>query len=232
MHKSPQWSAQSAASTFVASDLYIIGTGGLAKEVAQLARRIDPGAERWPMIHYVTHDVAEMNQPRPFGAIDYLDEALATLTSPTDVVIGIGHAQLRRRIALSLSGHAQLRFPNLIHPRVELDPTLIALGVGNIITQGVVMTCDIALGDFNLLNLNVTIGHDSRLGSYNVINPGCSISGNVTINDACLFGTGSRVLETLYVADDVALGAGAVLTRSIHTVGGTYVGVPARRICT
>ena len=216
----------------MAPDLYIIGTGGLAKETAQLARRIDPNAERWPMIHYVTHDVAELNQPRPFGAIDILDEALAMLASPADVVIGVGHAPLRRRIALSLRGHAHLRFPNLIHPRVELNPAVIALGVGNIITQGVVMTCDIALGDFNLLNWNTTIGHDCRIGSYNVINPSSSISGNVTISDACQFGTGSRVLETLHVADDVTLGAGAVLTRSIHTAGGTYVGVPARRIAT
>lgn len=228
MHTSPRWSTQSVVSTSVASDLYIIGTGGLAKETAQLARHIDPRAERWPIIHYVTHDIAELNKLHPFGAIDILDEELSTLTSPADVVIGIGHPFLRRRIARSLRGYAHLRFPNLVHPRVELDAALISLGVGNIITQGVVMTCDIVLGDFNLVNWNATIGHDCSIGSYNVINPCSSISGNVTISDACLFGTGARVLETLHVADDVVLGAGAVLTRSIHTSGGTYVGVPAR----
>ena len=216
----------------MAPDLYIIGTGGLAKEAAQLARRIDPNAERWPMIHYVTHDVAELNQPRPFGAIDILDEALATLASPADVVIGVGHVPLRRRIALSLRGHSHLRFPNLIHPCVELDPAVIAIGVGNIITQGVVLTCDITLGDFNLLNLNVTVGHDCRVGSYNVINPGSSVSGNVTLGDACLVGTGARILEGLQVADGIILGAGAVLTRSIASVGSTYVGIPARRAST
>jgi len=212
------------------SDLYIIGTGGLAKEAAQLARRIDPDSIRWQRIRYVTHAPSELGQVRPFGSIDLLDDALATLDKPTDIVVGVGHAQLRRRIAVAIRDHAYLRFPNLIHPRVELDPNLVSLGVGNMITQGVVTTCDITLGDFNLLNWNVTVGHDCRIGSYNVINPGGSVSGNVTIGDACLIGTGARILETLQVADDVALGAGAVLTRSIEIAGGTYVGIPAYRV--
>lgn len=214
----------------MASDLYIIGTRGLAKESAQLARRIDPGATRWPRLHYVTHDATELGQARPFGTVDTLDNTLAVLQQPVDVVIGIGHVPLRRRIALRLRSHPQLRFPNLVHPRVELDPALVSLGIGNMITQGVVITCDIALGDFNLLNWNVTIGHDCRIGSYNVVNPGSSVSGNVTMGDACLIGTGARILENRRVADDVALGAGAVLTRSIDTAGGTYVGIPAHKV--
>ena len=216
----------------MAPDLHIIGTRGLAKEAAQLARRIDPDAVRWRRIRYVTHDPAELGQARPFGTVDLLDEALATLDSPADVIIGIGHAPQRHRVAVALRGHAHLRFPNLIHPRVEVDPALVSLGVGNMITQGVVITCDIALGDFNLVNWNVTIGHDCRIGSYNVINPGSSVSGNVTLGGACLIGTGARILEGLQVADNVTLGAGAVLIRSIDTAGGTYVGIPACRVST
>jgi sugar O-acyltransferase (sialic acid O-acetyltransferase NeuD family) len=177
----------------------------------------------------VTHDPDELGQPRPFGAIDLLDEALIATGTAADVVIGIGHAPLRRRMAAALQGNAHLRFPNLIHPRVELDPGLVSIGVGNMITQGVVMTCDITLGDFNLLNWNVTIGHDCRLGSYNVINPGSSVSGNVTMGDACLIGTGSRILENLSLCSDLIVGAGAVVTKSISAAG-SYIGVPARKL--
>lgn len=214
----------------MASDLYIIGTSGLAKEAAQLARRIDPSAVRWPRLHYVTHDTKELGQPRPFGIVDTLDDTLIALQKPIDVVIGIGHAQLRYRIAQRLRSQPMLRFPNLIHPSVELDPALVSLGIGNMITQGVVMTCDIVLGDFNLLNWNVTIGHDCQIGSYNVMNPGSSVSGNVTMGDACLIGTGARILEHRSIANNVALGAGAVLTRSVETAGGTYIGIPARKV--
>ena len=43
------------------SDLLIAGTSGLAKEAAQLARRIDPKRERWSHIRYVTHSADEQH---------------------------------------------------------------------------------------------------------------------------------------------------------------------------
>lgn len=218
----------SAASSIVAVELFVVGTQGLAKEAAQIARRIDPQGATWRRIRYVTHDVSLLGQVRPFGQIDVHDDDLLALASPADVVIGIGHPPLRRRIALLLRTNPLLRFPNLIHPHVELDPEMVRLGIGNMITQGVVLTCDIELGDFNLLNWNATVGHDCHIGSFNVINPGSSISGNVTIGSACLIGTGARILEGRRVADGTTLGAGAVLTRSIQLPGGTFVGVPAR----
>jgi acetyltransferase-like isoleucine patch superfamily enzyme len=97
------------------------------------------------------------------------------------------------------------------------------------LTQGVVMTCDIRIGDFNLLNWNTTIGHDAVVGSYNVINPASSISGYVQLADACLLGTGCRVLEGLTIASGVTIGAGAVVTRSIADPG-VWLGVPAREL--
>lgn len=212
----------------MALDLFIIGTSGLAKEAAQLARRIDPDAAIWSNIHYVTNDPSLLGQARPFGVVNALDDVLHNRRVPTDVAIGIGHPKIRRQVAASLRTNIHLRFPNLVHPRVELDSNFVRIGVGNMITQGVVLTCDIALGDFNLLNWNVTVGHDCRIGSYNVINPGSNVSGNVTLGDACLIGTGARILEGRHIADDVTLGAGAVLTKSVTTPGEVYIGIPAR----
>ena len=212
------------------TELFIVGTQGLAKEAAQLARRIDAAARTWSTIHYVTNEPSQLGERRPFGSIDTLDEMLRERKEPADVVIGIGYPHLRQRIAVALAANPNLDFPNLVHPNVEVDPGLVRLGRGNMITRGVVLTCDIELGSFNLLNWNVTVGHDCRIGSYNVINPGSSVSGNVTVGDACLIGTGARILEGLRLADEVTLGAGAVLTRSIKASAGTYVGVPAHRV--
>jgi sugar O-acyltransferase (sialic acid O-acetyltransferase NeuD family) len=209
-------------------ELLIVGTSGLSKEAAQLARRMDPHGTRWHKIGYVTHLRDELGTRMPFGEVCELDETLAQRNEAVDVVIGIGHPNRRRDVAMRLSSNAALDFPNLIHPTVEIDDNLVSLGRGNMVTQGVVMTCDIHLGDFNLVNWNSTIGHDSIIGSYNVINPGSSVSGRVRIGDACLLGTGCRVLETLQIASGVTVGSGAVVTRSILQAG-TYLGVPARR---
>ena len=165
-------------------ELLIIGCSGLAKEAAQLARRIDPHSLRWPRISYVGQTAAEIGTALPFGTVQYQDAELATRSEPADVVIGIGHPRARRMAATRLRANSALQFPNLVHPSVDIDPALVRLGTGHMLTLGVVVSCDIRIGDFNLLNWNSTVGHDAVLGSFNVINPSSSVSGRVTLGDA------------------------------------------------
>lgn len=210
-------------------DLLIVGTSGLAKEAAQLARIIDPDAERWGRISYVAESDAQRGRRLLHGTVDYTDGDLGSMSGDVDVVVAVGHPALRRRIAARLRDNERLSFPNLVHPQVDIDGLSVTVGVGNMLTKGVVVTCDIAIGDFNLVGWNSTIGHDASIGSYNVVNPGSNISGWDIIGDACLLGTGCQVLERLTIASDVTIGAGAVVTRSID-VPGTYVGIPARLV--
>ena len=211
-------------------ELLIVGTGGLAKEAAQLARQCDPNAERWDRIHYVAESPTMIGTTLPYGVVRYVDADVAGRIGECDIVIAVGQPRPRRQVAQRLASNPVLSFPNLIHPGVDIDPNHVSLGRGNMIAKGVVLTCEITLGDFNLVNWNVTIGHDATVGSYNVLNPSCNVSGNTVIGDACLLGTGCQVLEQLTVASEVTVGAGAVVTRSLTVPGGIYVGIPARRL--
>ena len=231
MHNWKQWRLPSLPTFAMPAELLIVGTGGLAKEAAQLARRMDPQGLRWDRMAYVTSDPEQLGTALPFGSVAYLDDDLMRFARGVDVVIGIGMPTVRRTVAEKLRGNPALAFPNLIHPRTELDPHVVEIGCGNMITQGVIITCDVHLGDFNLLNLNTTIGHDCRIGSFNVINPGCSVSGRVHLADECLLGTGCCILANLSVCSQTSIGAGAVVTKSI-TEPGVYIGVPARRMRT
>lgn len=213
----------------MSSELLIIGTSGLAREVAQLARQIDPDAIRWSQISFVAEDASQMGGCLTYGYVRSTDALLLSRTMPADVVIGIGHPKVRRKVAHQLSLNPHFAFPNLIHPSVDVDISSVSIGHGNIITKGVVITCDISIGNFNLLNWNTTIGHDVIIGSHNVVNPGCNLSGYVSLGDACLIGTGAQVLERKTIASDIIVGAGAVVTRSL-TVQGIYVGIPARQM--
>lgn len=208
-------------------ELLIFGTAGLAKEFAQLARRIDPVESRWSTIAYVTNELAERGRALPFGSIRYSDHDISHLIEHADALIGVGYPALRRNIVERLMQYKTLDYPNLLHPALDIDRNLVHFGKGNTVTQGVVMTCDIAIGDFNHINLNTTVGHDTRIGSFNVINPGSNISGGVTIGDECLIGTGASILEGLSIASGTQIGAGAVVTKSIDEPG-IYIGVPAR----
>jgi sugar O-acyltransferase (sialic acid O-acetyltransferase NeuD family) len=208
------------------AELLILGSSGLAKEMAHLARAIDPDARRWQDIAYVTHDPSELGRELLHGRVRYLDGDVLARRDSADAVVGVGHPGLRRRLAARFGAVAALHFPTLVHPSVTLSAS-VHHGRGNAITQGVALTCDIVLGDFNLLNLNTTVGHDVRMGHWNVVNPGCNLSGGVTLGDACLLGTGSQVLEGRSLVSGTVLGAGAVLTRDAAEPA-TWVGLPAR----
>lgn len=208
--------------------LYIIGTGGFAKEVGQLAHTINATRPRWSSIQYLAEDKSQIGGVLPFGKIVGTDELL-NREEEVDVAIGIGRPSIRRSVAGEILRRPWLSAPNLIHPRVDIDNRWIRMGVGNIITCGVILTLDIVVGDFNVFNLNCTVGHDASIGNYCVINPATNISGGVKIGDECLIGTGAQILEHVSIVGGTTVGAGAVVVKTIAEPG-IYVGVPGRRI--
>jgi sugar O-acyltransferase (sialic acid O-acetyltransferase NeuD family) len=205
--------------------LYVVGTSGLAREMAQLASQI--GA--WDLVGFVSDGSQPIGMPIGPGRIVITDELLLRENPDADVVLGVGRPALRLAAGRRLSAANRLGFPNFVHPSAICDPRDTELGVGNAITAGCVFTVDIIAGDYNLFNWQTTVGHDARLGAGNVLNPGVNISGGVVIGDAVLIGTGAQVLEKRTVADGATIGAGAVVTRDV-AAGTTVVGVPARPI--
>jgi sugar O-acyltransferase (sialic acid O-acetyltransferase NeuD family) len=209
--------------------LLIVGTSGYAKEVAQIARRIDPGKEIWDAISYVSETKKDRGGSRLHGRIDFCDEDLVEGSVSGDVVIGVGEPELRRKIASRCAGLPGLSFPNLVDPSVEIDRDLIVLGRGNVLHRGIILTCDAVIGDFNLFNKGAIISHDVRIGSYNSVQPGATLLSRSVVGDGCTIGAGARMLPGTSIPDGTTLGAGAVLLRTI-SVPGVYVGVPARRL--
>jgi sugar O-acyltransferase (sialic acid O-acetyltransferase NeuD family) len=203
--------------------LYVVGTGGLAREMAQLASQIGT----WDLIGFVSDGSQPLGMRVGPGRIVATDEALFLEDPDADVVVGIGRPAARLAAGRHLSAANRLRFPTLMHPSARCDPSDVEMGRGNVITAGCVFTVAIVANDFNLFNWQTTVGHDARLGAGNVLNPAVNVSGGVVIGDAVLIGTGAQVLEGRTVADGATVGAGAVVTRDV-AAGTTVVGVPAR----
>lgn len=208
--------------------LYIIGTGGLAREMAQLALQINDARPTWDFVGFVSASSPDAGLDLGFARVVGDDAWLLASDVEADLVIGIGTPQHRARgLERYLSAGARFTYPNLIHPTALLDSRLVQLGIGNAITAGCILTTDIQLGDFNLFNLQTTVGHDARIGNYNVFNPSVNVSGGVTIGDRVLVGTGAQILEGREIGSDATVGAGAVVTRNA-AAGTTVVGVPAK----
>jgi sugar O-acyltransferase (sialic acid O-acetyltransferase NeuD family) len=212
----------------MARALFIIGTGGLAREMAQLAAQVARVRSAWDFRGFISAGVEEVGRDLGWGVVAGDDSWLLGSGIQADVLAGIGHPRMRSNALIRyVEEGSRFGFPNLIHPSVELDVRWVELGRGNVVTTGCVLTTDVAIGDFNLLNWHVTVGHDVEIGDFDVVNPGASISGGVKLGDRVLVGTGARILGGLAVGSDATVGAGAVVT---HDVADSMrvIGVPAR----
>jgi len=208
--------------------LVVIGTSGLAREMAMVAEQVNAREHRWEFAGFIGDKGAKVGQDLGVARIIGDDAWLLSETWEADLVVGIGYPALRAKaMAPYLSQGDRFGYPNLIHPLASLDFRRIELGRGNVVTAGVALTCDIEIRDFNLFNLNVTVGHDAVIGSFDVFNPGGNISGGVRIGDRVLGGTGFQILEGLTIGDDCVIGAGGVVVRDVEP-GLTVVGVPAK----
>jgi sugar O-acyltransferase (sialic acid O-acetyltransferase NeuD family) len=211
-------------------NLVVLGSSGLAREMAMVVEHVNAREHRWKFLGFVAADAAEKGRDLGLGPVLGDDAWLLGQDLEADLVVGIGYPKVRAKVLERyLAAGARFHYPNLVHPAASLDFRRVELGRGNVVTAGVAMTCDIRIGDFNLFNLNVTVGHDDVIGSFNVFNPSVNLSGNVTVGDRVLAGTGSQILESLRIGSDATVGAGAVVRADVEP-GQTVVGIPAKPI--
>ena len=210
--------------------LLLVGAGGYAKEVAQIARRLDPKGTRWDRVVYVATSRAEIGTELPFGRVEYCDEDILSGALAADVVLAVGEPYLRVGIAERYTKVPTLAFPNLIDPTVDYDPAQIRMGIGNVLHRNVTTTVNAVLGDFNYFNKNSIISHDTIFGSFNTISPAATILSNSRLGNACSIGANACILPKVRVADRTTLGACSLLRHDVDEPGHVFVGVPAKKL--
>ncbi|NLN47913.1 MAG: acetyltransferase [Clostridiales bacterium] len=207
--------------------------GGISKEIYMLVEDINRAGNQqvFDFIGFIGSKKSDVSTEIINGkkVVSYDDDILkfAAGYPIIGMIIPIGNPKIKAEIFDRVQSIPNVVFPNIIHPTTSFDKGSIKMGVGNIITAGAKLTCNINIGDFNLINLNSTIGHDVVLGNFNVVNPLVAISGNVEVKDFCLIGTGAKILQGLSIGNHSIVGAGAVVVKDVEA-GTTVVGVPAK----
>ncbi|MDP5171507.1 MAG: acetyltransferase [Bacteroidia bacterium] len=207
--------------------LVIIGAGGFAKEVAWLWRCCKAAGHSVPDLLGFVAPPAGMQSWDGIAVLGDDQWAMAHLPRGTGFVIGLGSSAARKSLA---EAYEALGFQpiSLIHPEAKIGSNC-RIGEGTLVCAGSTITVDVRIGRHVLINLHVTIGHDSEVGDFSAISPGVHLSGHSIIGPCCDLGTGAMTIPGIRVSAHTILGAGTVVNRNLEE-GGTYVGVPARKV--
>jgi sugar O-acyltransferase (sialic acid O-acetyltransferase NeuD family) len=207
-------------------ELYIIGAGGLGKEVKSLIQNINAQIETYLLAGFIDDVVPVgtiIHNLEVKGNIEFLNH----IQKEIQVVIAIGDAKTKKQVFSKLNSKF-ISYPTLIHPSSILqEKECIEIGEGSIISANCVLTTDIKIGKHVLLNLNCTIGHDVQINDFVSLMPAVNISGLVHIQKTTYIGTGAIILNGLEIGENAIIGAGAVVTKNIPKDVIAF-GVPAK----
>ncbi len=206
----------------------IIGAGGFGQEVFCIWRdQLIYDRIEYDFIGFF--DDSSTIKSNIYGNVIGSVDDLNLINFEIDVAIAIGSPEILKMIRNKIT-NPLVRFPNIINPSVVfLDNKTTIFGQGNIVSLGVIFSCNVTVGDFNVFNTRVTIGHDVEVGSFNVFSPNVQVSGSVRIENSNFFGFNCGIIQKKKIGNNNIIGAGAIVLRVIAD-NGTYFGTPAIKI--
>jgi sugar O-acyltransferase (sialic acid O-acetyltransferase NeuD family) len=223
----PNGEGQGGAKLNTMKDIVIIGTGGLSKEIKCLIDAINMKQQEWNLVGFIDNwgkskGEEIFNGKKVIGNFDDLN----AMQKETYAIVAIGTPGRIKTAAVEVK-NPLIKFANLIHPSVEMLSS-VTMGVGNIISFGAFVSCNVELGNFNFFNTKSAVGHDTKIGSFNVFNPNVQISGNVKIGNENFWGLNSCVLQNKTIGNNNAIGACSFIMRNIKD-NSFYFGIPATK---
>ena len=197
--------------------LIIIGAGGHGKVLADNA--LKNGYENICFI-----DDSATGEVIGFPIVGTSADIMNLNDGKTDFVIGIGNNTVRKTIAEQYN----VNWVSMIHPSAQIAID-VRIGKGTIVMANSVINACTTIGNHCIINTGAIVEHDNVIGDYVHISPGANLGGTVNVGEQAHVGIGATVRNNIDICKHCIVGAGAVVVK--NTVdGGTYVGVPARKI--
>lgn len=206
-------------------NLVIIGAGGLAREVFDLANIIFANDVDFKIKGFLSKEdtgITNMGYPPILGNSEQYNP------EGEDVFFcAIGNVQ-RRKIAVENILKKGGKFINLIHPTAQISPS-VKLGMGIAIKSYCVIASDVTIGDFSYFQSSVIMGHDVSIGAYCHVNSFAFFAGNVEVQQLVTVNAGAKILQKVCLETASVIGIGSVVIHKVKQ-GATVFGVPAKRI--
>jgi sugar O-acyltransferase (sialic acid O-acetyltransferase NeuD family) len=206
-------------------NLVIIGGGGLAREIYDLALVCYghlPDFKIKGFLSIEQTNVEELGYPKIISnSSDYVIEE-------EDVFFcAIGEVVRRKKVVEKILNKGGT-FINLIHPTAIISPS-VQLGIGIAIKSYCVISSDVTIGNFTFLQSSVIMGHDVKIGKFCQVNSFSFFAGYVEIGDCVTVNAGAKLIQNVKVEEEAVVGMGSVVLTKVKK-GTTVFGSPAKRL--
>ncbi|MBR6533776.1 MAG: acetyltransferase [Clostridia bacterium] len=198
-------------------DLIIIGAGGHAKVIADIATAND-----YNIIGFLD-DNCDIQKLLNFDRLGKIEDA-PLFSNKAQFIIAIGNNAVRKEIAQKYN----LSFATLIHPTAVIG-SQVEIHKGTVVMPLAVINSSSKIGEHCIINSASVIEHDNTINNFTHISPNATLCGTVKIGKNCHIGANATVINNTNICDDCVIGAGAVVTKNIEK-SGTYIGIPAKVI--
>lgn len=202
--------------------LVIIGAGGHAQKVAQLAKSLN-----FNLIGYISTEKPGtiVGDLKVLGYLDYYknDPHL----NKTSFHIAIGENSVRYDILSLIQEYCKSNI-SIFSPAAKINSKSIIRDGTSILTN-VVIENNAYIGKCCLIDTGAIIEHDTEIGDFVNVSPGAIIASHIKVGMGAIIGAGATVIEKISIGEGALVGAGSVVINDIepYTV---VVGNPARKI--
>lgn len=207
----------------MSKDLVIVGTGGFGRGVMEM---IAEESTTYNILGFIDDKQEVGSKVNGFEVIGNT-EFLINYQKPISVFICLGDTKPRACMFEKLRINPLIEFPNYISTTVIHSIKTLSMGIGNIITCGCIVSCNVTIGDFNYVAIGSTLGHDLRTFNFVTISPGCNVCGNVIIEKNVYLGANSCVKQGVLIGENTMIGMGSVVVSDIPS-GATAFGNPCK----
>jgi len=188
----------------------IVGGGGFAKEVIEVARMLG---------HEVVGIFAIKNSLKEHKHLGYLEE-MVNLRGHYDALhIAIGAVNAkgianRRHVIEHIRKHS-LSVVSLISPKTTIAPT-VRIGKGVYIGHDTLISCDTVINDFVLINQRAVIGHDCVVEENVSIAPLVFLGGDVRVEKDSMLGVRTTIRQGLNIGKGSVVGMGSIVIKNLR----------------
>jgi len=192
--------------------LGIYGSGGLGREVVELAKQINAVSSRWENIIFIDDYVTEPSK-NGIKILTFSEIINSYSKEEIEISIAVGEPEIRKTLYEKVTNEGY-NLATLIPPQIYI-PESAEILPGSTINIYSSISCNVKIGANVYIQPHTLIGHDCTIEDHSVISPSVAVAGNCFIGKCSYVGMGVQVKEKTKIGASSIIGMGSVVLNDI-----------------